>query len=55
MSILRTEKALKSRGRGSYNHEAGIAVVKWFDNRAVQLSSNFVSVDPISKVRRYDR
>ena len=56
---LRTEKALKSKGRGSfdckYNDKAGIAIVKWFDNRAVQLSSNFVSIDPISKVRRYDR
>ncbi|XP_070397519.1 piggyBac transposable element-derived protein 3-like [Dermacentor albipictus] len=48
---LKPEKALKPHGQGSHDHSvdngAGLAVVRWFDRKAVTLVSNFVSVEPV--------
>lgn len=56
---LMEEKALKKLGQGSHDHrvdsDRGVAIVRWFDRKAVTLVSNFVSVDPIQSVKRYDR
>ncbi|KAH9374622.1 hypothetical protein HPB48_014670 [Haemaphysalis longicornis] len=56
---LMNEKRLKSLGQGSYDHRVdngtGLSVVRWFDRKAVTLVSNFVSVEPVEKVKRYDR
>lgn len=55
---LKTEKQLKKEGRGSMDYkvsEEGIIVVKWFDNKEVTVGSNHYSVNPTSKVRRWDK
>lgn len=53
------EKTLKKAGQGSYDYRVDndkiTAVVCWFDRKAVTLVSNFVSVEPIQQVKRYDR
>ena len=52
------EKELKTKGRGSFdfrvNQEDNI-IVRWYDNKAVNLLSSFVGVEPVGKVRRWDR
>lgn len=53
------EKNLKKLGQGSHDHrtdnDKSLAVVRWFDRKAVTLVSNFMSVDPVEKIKRYDR
>lgn len=45
------EKALKKLGQGSHDYRVdnknGLAVVQWFDRKAVTLVSNFASMEPI--------
>ena len=59
--VLRSEKDLRRMGRGSFDcrteRDSRISIVRWYDNRVVQLSSTYmyVSIDPISKVQRFDR
>ncbi|TRZ03544.1 hypothetical protein DNTS_009302, partial [Danionella cerebrum] len=52
------EKELKTKGRGSLdfrvNQEDNI-IVRWYDNKAVNLLSSFVGVEPLGNVRRWDR
>ncbi|XP_023312460.1 piggyBac transposable element-derived protein 3-like, partial [Anoplophora glabripennis] len=56
---LEDDKSLKNRGRGSFSQQvsnelnAKLAVVKWFDNKAVLLVSSFTDAYPISSVKRY--
>lgn len=56
---IRSQSELAKAGRGSFDcwteREHGIAVVRWMDNRCVQLSSTYVAVDPITTVQRFDR
>ena len=56
---LKPEKELKKQARGSYHAlvEAGsnITVVRWLDNRKVDLISSCSGVDPVSTASRYDR
>lgn len=56
---LQDEKTLKKAGQGSYDYRVDndkiTAVVCWFDRKAVTLVSNFVSVESIQQVIRYDR
>lgn len=53
------EKALKKLGQGSHDYRVdnknSLAVVRWFDRKAVTLVSNFASVEPMETVKRYDR
>lgn len=55
---LMDEKELKTKGRGSLdfrvNQEDNI-IVRWYDNKAVNLLSSFVGVEPLGNVRRWDR
>uniref|UniRef100_A0A3Q3LI23 PiggyBac transposable element-derived protein domain-containing protein n=1 Tax=Labrus bergylta TaxID=56723 RepID=A0A3Q3LI23_9LABR len=52
------EKELKKNGRGSMdfrvNQENNI-VVRWYDNKAVNLISFFVGIEPVGNVKRWDR
>ena len=56
---LKSEKDLNKSGRGasdcSVDANSGLSVVRWYDSKAVQLSSTLSSVDPISTVRRWDK
>lgn len=56
---LQDEKTLRKVGQGSHDYrvdnDKGIVVVRWFDRKAVTLVSNFVSVESIQQVKRYDR
>ncbi|XP_061759480.1 piggyBac transposable element-derived protein 2-like [Nerophis ophidion] len=56
--ILVDEKELKAKGRGSLdfsvNQEDHI-IVRWYDNKPVDLLSSFVGVEPLGHVKRWDR
>ena len=56
---LKSEKELQTTGRGSFDcrqeKKTNISIVRWFDNRSIQLSSSYVSVNPITNVQRFDR
>ena len=58
---LPKESDMKKKGRGStiYNHtlcgEVDLNVVRWFDNKAVTLLSTYTAVEPVKKVRRFDK
>ncbi|XP_064469715.1 piggyBac transposable element-derived protein 3-like [Ornithodoros turicata] len=56
---LQSEKDLKAQGRGSYDYrvdrENGIIVCEWYDNRLVIMGSNVHGVEPLVKVKRFDR
>ena len=53
---LKSEKELKKEGRVSYDGSvdlnSGIVIVRWFDNKAVQLISKYIVIEPIDKVER---
>lgn len=52
-------KELKEQGRGAYDcisdTNNGILAVKWFDNSAVCIATNFEPVEPVRPVRRFSR
>ena len=52
------EKEMKKKGRGSWdsrvNQEDNI-IVRWCDNKAVNLLSSFVGIEPLGSVKRWDR
>lgn len=55
---LLSDKDLKKRGRGSYDHrknEDSVIVVKWIDNKAVCLASTAGGIRPTGTARRYDK
>ncbi|KAM7298741.1 piggyBac transposable element-derived protein 3-like [Ixodes scapularis] len=56
---LKSENDLKKEGRGAFDYAVdnlkNIAVVRWYDNRAVTLVSNYVSAEPVGTVRRWDK
>ena len=56
---LKSEQQLKKEGRGAFDcwtdPDAGINIIRWFDNRAVTLSSTYVATEPMCEVRRFDR
>ncbi|XP_046392264.1 piggyBac transposable element-derived protein 3-like [Ischnura elegans] len=56
---LHTDKELGKRGRGSYDElvssESNIVLVKWYDNKSVVLASNFVGVEEMDEVRRWNK
>ena len=56
---LKSENELCKSGRGSVDScvdtKSGIAVVRWMDNSAVQLSSTHVAVETMASVKRWDR
>ena len=56
---LKEESELKKEGRGSYDYSidanSGIRVVRWYDNKVVQLSSTHIDAEPITTVKRWNR
>jgi DNA excision repair protein ERCC-6 len=52
-------KELKYHGRGAYDcmsdKENNILAVKWFDNSAVCIATNFESIEPVQSTRRFSR
>ena len=54
-----SEKDLKKQERGACDYrtcqERNIIVVKWFDNKGVNLASSWCGVEPQDEVKRYDR
>ena len=57
--VLKDEKSLKKEGRGSYDYQvekgSGVTVIRWFDNKIVQLTSTITGVNPVKQVKRWDR
>ena len=53
------DSIMRKKGRGSYvahrNAESGVTVIQWFDNKSVLLSSDFLSVEPLNDVTRWDK
>lgn len=56
---LKPENQMKKIGRGSCDsfvaEDKTIVVVRWYDNKAVNMASNFVGIEPEDEVRRWDR
>lgn len=56
---LKTEKELKKEGRGTSDHQVEecekLIVVRWYDNRTVDVISNYIGVNPTDNVRRWDK
>ena len=52
-----TSKDLQKLGRGSMDYRcdanSGIIIVKWVDNSVVQLTSNFIGIEPMSEITRW--
>ncbi|MEM6686592.1 MAG: transposase [Bacteroidota bacterium] len=55
---LSSEKELRKSGRGSNSHKvdknSGIMLMRWFDNKTVQLASTYCSSKDIGTVKRWD-
>uniref|UniRef100_A0A3B3SQF8 PiggyBac transposable element-derived protein domain-containing protein n=1 Tax=Paramormyrops kingsleyae TaxID=1676925 RepID=A0A3B3SQF8_9TELE len=52
------ENDLKKKGRGSWDfrvNQENTIVVRWYDNKAVNLLSSFVGAEPVTNVKRWDR
>ena len=58
IKLLKTEKELKAKGRGSSEYRtdmnSGVRGMKWHDNKCVTLASNFSDVSMGKPVKRYD-
>jgi hypothetical protein len=55
---FKLEKDLRKDGCGSvdsYMSEDGIVLVKWYNNKEVIMGTNYYSVEPTSRVRRWDK
>lgn len=56
---LTSESDLRKKGRGSYDSKvdanSGLTIIRWYDNRAVQISSTHVDVQPLTTKKRWDR
>uniref|UniRef100_UPI00358E4A90 piggyBac transposable element-derived protein 2-like n=1 Tax=Myxine glutinosa TaxID=7769 RepID=UPI00358E4A90 len=57
--VLKTDKELGKAGRGSfdvkYETTTGLTIVKWYDNKAVLLTSSYIGPDPVDKCRRWSK
>lgn len=56
---LKADKQLAKSGRGSYDQKVDddkkIAIIKWYDNRAVVLASSYVASEPVTTIKRYSK
>lgn len=56
---LLEDKALLKKGRGHYDQKtektSGVTIIKWVDNKVVNLASNFVGVQPEGTVKRFSK
>ncbi|XP_042147562.1 piggyBac transposable element-derived protein 3-like [Ixodes scapularis] len=55
--VLESEKDFRKRGRGSFDYNVenseNVVVVRWLDNKAVQLASSYTGVEPEDQVKRW--
>ena len=53
------DEEMRKKGRGSYvckkDSVSGVTVSQWYDNKSVLISSNFLSIEPLSEVQRWDK
>ena len=56
---LKTEKELKKEGRGAVDYKveatSNVIALRWYDNKAVDVVSSYVGVEPAGEVRRWDK
>ena len=56
---IESDKNLVTKGRGSFDevvdYNSGLVVIKWVDNGAVLLSSNFIGSRPLCTISRWDK
>ena len=55
---LKSEKELKKEGRGAMDYQlsdSGVLVVRWYDNKEVNVATTAYSAEPVSEVRRWDK
>lgn len=56
---LKAEKVLRKEKRGAMDSKvefnSNVVAVRWYDNRKVDLISSCVGVEPVQKVKRYDK
>ena len=56
---LSCEKDLKKKGRGTHVYRtdlnSGMSVLRWYDNKSVQMCSNYSDPAPTSTIKRWDR
>eukprot|EP00794_Sanderia_malayensis_P000928 gene928-235_t len=56
---LLSDTELKQKGRGSFcfqtDQNAGLSIVKWYDNKPVHLVSTYIGVQADETVKRFDR
>ncbi len=54
---LKSENDLKKEGRGSFDGavdlNSGLTIVRWFDNKVVQLASNYAFTSPVGSIERW--
>ena len=58
-ATLKTDKQLQELGRGFmhsvFDKDRNMVLVKSYDNKAVTLSGIYIGIEPVGKVKRYDR
>jgi len=56
---LKAEKELAKEGRGSMDSledaDSNIVVVRWYDNKKVDVISSYVGPEPVENVTRWDK
>ena len=56
---LKTHKELVKEGRGAYDarfdRESDVLAVRWFDNKSVNMLTNYDSVHPLRKTQRFNK
>ena len=56
---LKSEKELEKEGRGSFDGSVDLnlscCIVRWFDNKPIQLASNYVFIDPVDSVESWSK
>ncbi|XP_047116180.1 piggyBac transposable element-derived protein 3-like [Schistocerca piceifrons] len=59
LSPIAEEKELKNKGRGPLDYRidesSNILVVRWYDNKAVQLVSTYAGINPQDKYKRWSK
>ena len=57
--LLSTNKDLERVGWGSSDYcvdcDSGIVIAKWVDNKTVQVASNYVGIEPMRKIKWWDK
>ena len=50
---------MEKKGRGEFDYRVdsntGVIVTKWVDNKTVLVGSNYVDIDPMGAIKRWDK